>query len=163
MKIKLSILPLFLVVIIFSSCSKTVTKTVTVTDTVTKTVTDTVVKYAINNSTLFLFTEKQWIVDSVFANYTGPNTGSLVYARGGGSNTQDYSTNRLVFWPDGTEDFFVGATYGSFPWSFKSPDSTLLLIINTASDYARIKALSTNHLTLYDSTNNALVFYAYKP
>src|SRR5579872_4143498 len=105
MILKSTILLFFLVVIILSSCTKTVTKTVTVTDTVTKTTIDTVVKYAVNNSVLFLFTGKQWIVDSVFANYTGPATGTLVYARGGSSNTQNYDGNRLVFWPDGTEDF----------------------------------------------------------
>ena len=159
------ILFILFVLVVSYSCTKTVTKTntVTITDTVTKTLTDTVVNYATNNSTLYLLTERQWIPDSVYFNYTGPNTGTLVYVKGGNNNSQDYSGNQLVFWPDGTEDFFTAGSYGLFPWSFASTDSTLLLIINTASDYARIEKLNTTSLTLYDSTNTSLVFYAIKP
>jgi hypothetical protein len=147
-----------------TSCSKTVTKTVTVTDTVRTTVTDTVTKIAVNNSTLFLFTSKRWIVDSVYTNYTGANSGTLVYAKGNFNHTSiDYSTISGVFWPDGTTYYFTGATYTPYTWSFTNSDSTEILVVNTAQDYGRILSLSTNYLVLYDSTNTSLVHYAYEP
>ena len=119
--------------------------------------------YVLNNSKLYLLTQKQWIVDSIYSNYNKSNAGTLVYSRGSINNIQDYSTNRVVFWPDGKQDFFTQGTYNSYLWSFTGPDSTEILVINTTQDYARILKLDPTHLTLYDSTNSALAKYIYFP
>jgi hypothetical protein len=130
-----------------SSCTKTETKTITVTD----------------NSVLHLLTEKQWISDSVYSNYTGPNTGTLVYVRGGNNNTQDLTTVRVIFWKDGAQDFFWNGAYSQFQWSFTGTDSANILIKNPSNDYGRILKLNANYLTIYDSTGSGLAVYIYKP
>lgn len=153
--------------LVFSSCTKTETKTVTVIDTVTKTITKTdtflitqhVITYPISN----LLLGKQWIVDSLYHNYTGSNTGTLVYARGGSSNTQNLDDAIVVMWPDGGQLFFLNGVYYNYTYSFQNSDSTELLIHNPNVDYARIVNLTETHLTVYDSTNSALSYYVYKP
>ncbi|HEY5370702.1 MAG TPA: hypothetical protein VIJ75_17085 [Hanamia sp.] len=158
MKSQLSLLLFFVSFAIFSSC----TKTVTITNTITKT--DTLTQFVTNNSILNLLTSKQWIPDSVYTNYTGPNTGTLVYVRGANNNTKNLDADRFTFWPDGSQDWFINGAYYSYSWSFVSTtDSTKLLINNTAADYARILTLTSNYLTLYDSTNSGLAHYAFKP
>jgi hypothetical protein len=150
-----------------SSCTKTETKVETVTDTVTKTVTVTdtflitqhVITYPISN----LLLGKQWIVDSLFHNYTGPNTGTLVYARGGTSNTQNLDDAIVVMWPDGGQLFYYNGAYSNYTYTFQNSDSTELLIHNPNPDYSRILDLTATHLTVYDSTNSALSYYEYKP
>jgi hypothetical protein len=152
---------------IFSSCTKTETKTVTVTDTVTKTITKTdtllITQHVITYPISSLFLEKQWIVDSLYQNYTGSNTGTLVYARGGSGNTQNLDDAIVVMWPDGGQLFHLNGNYYNYTYSFLNADSTALLIHNPNPDYARIVNLTATHLTIYDSTNSALSYYVYKP
>ena len=140
---------LFLSQLTISSCSKT--KTVTVT------------KILTDSSVLGFLTEKQWISDSVYINYTGPNSGTLVYARGSNNNLQDYNTVRVLFWKDGAQDFFWNGTYNQYQWSFTGSDSSNILILHPAPDYARILKLNANYLTIYDSTFSGLAVYIYKP
>ena|SRR5664279_119227 len=136
-----------------SSC----TKTETVTDTLL--VTQHVITYPIAN----LLLGKQWIVDSLFQNYTASSPGTRVYARGGSNNTQNLDNAIVVMWPDGGQLFFYNGAYYNYTYSFRNSDSTELLIHNPNVDYARIVDLTTNHLTIYDSTNSALSYYEYKP
>ena len=142
-----------------TSCSKTVTKT----DTVTKTVTDTVVKNVSNTSLSSLLMGRQWIVDSLFNGYTATSKGTLVYARGGQTNTQNLDNIIIIFWPDGTQFVANSGSYLIYPYSFKSADSLNILVNNTKADYARIVELNAKHLTIYDSTNSALSYYDFKP
>ena len=139
-----------------SSCSKTNTVTNTVTDTVTK-----YIQYPPTVSGLLL--GKQWIVDSLYFNYSASSPGTLVYARGGSGNTQNLDNFIVIFWPDNTQTFADAGSYVYYPFSYRSADSTNLLINNTKADYARIVKLSTNYLTIYDSTNSQLSYYVYKP
>jgi len=107
--------------------------------------------------------EKQWIVDSLFNNYTGSNTGTLVYVRGGSNNSQNLDDAIVVMLPNGQQQFhFNGADY-NYTYSFQNSDSTELLIHNPNADYARIVNLTDTHLTVYDSTHSALSYYVYKP
>jgi len=161
MKMKLSILLAFASFIALSSlpsCSK---------DTVTVIKNDTLLIK--DNSTLTLFTEKQWIFDTVYFNYTGAGTGNLVYARGGNSNTVNLDNARGVFWKDGTEDDFTyNGVYLPLHWSFVNGDSSEIYsppypTYLPNGDYARILKLDATHLTFYDSTNSALDIFIYKP
>jgi hypothetical protein len=153
-----------------SSCSKTITNTVTDTVRVTKTVTDsikvtdTLTKYLpFSSSVAGLLFGKQWIVDSLFENYNGSGQGTLVYKRGAAGNIQNLDNFVVIMWPDGTQTFANGGSYVTYSYTFRSADSTNLLINNTTADYARIVYLTTNNLTIYDSTNSALSYYVYKP
>lgn len=156
---------LFVLQLTISSCSKTETKTVTVTDTITKTITDTflVTKHVITYPISNLLFGKQWIVDSLFHNYNGSNPGTLVYSRGGTNNTQNLDDAIVVMWPDGGQLFYYSGAYSNYTYTFQNSDSTELLIHNPNVDYARIVDLTSNHLTIYDSTNSALSYYEYKP
>lgn len=154
-----------------SSCTKTETKTVTdtVTKTVTNTVTDTlrdtvlvtnhVITYPIAN----LLLGKQWIVDSLFHNYNGSGPGTLVYKRGGSGNLQNLDDAIVIMWPDGGQLFYYNGSYNNYTYSFQNADSTELLLHNPNVDYARIIDLTSDRLTVYDSTNSALSYYEYKP
>jgi hypothetical protein len=153
------VLILFISQTTISSCSKTVTKT----DTVTKTVTDTVVKFESNNTVAALLMGKQWIVDSLFNNYSATNKGTLVYSRGAANNAQNLDNYIVIFWPDGSQIFANSGSYVVYTYSFQSADSLNLLINNTSADYARIVELDAKHLTIYDSTNSALSYYDYRP
>src|ERR1700722_1692342 len=156
MKAKISFTLLFLsIVFLSSSCTKT----------------NTVIK-APTPSLMELLTGKQWIYDSVYTNYTGPNTGTVVYARGGASNTYMRDDARFVFWSDGYEDTFDAATptagYEVQKWEFINPaDSTQLYypVYNQIAtpDYQRIIKLDATHLSLYDSTYLALDIFEYQP
>jgi|SRR5450631_189319 len=132
-----------------SSCTKT------------ETVTDTVLVKVTPISSLLL--GKQWIVDSLFQNYTGSNPGTRVYARGGTNNTQNLDDAIVVMWPDGGQLFFYNGIYYNYTYTFRNSDSTELLIHNPNPDYARVVNLTNDHLTIYDSTNSALSYYKYKP
>jgi hypothetical protein len=132
-----------------SSCTKTETKT------------DTVIVKVTPISSLLL--GKQWIVDSLYQNYTGSNPGTRVYARGGTNNTQNLDDAIVVMWPDGGQLFFYNGIYYNYTYTFRNSDSTELLIHNPNPDYARIVNLTNDHLTIYDSTNSALSYYKYKP
>ena len=139
---------LFVSQITNSSCSKTVTDTV----------------YIPFSSTVSgLLLGKQWIVDSLYQNYSASKPGTLVYARGGSGNTQNLDNYVVIFWPDNTQTFANGNSYIIYPFTYKSADSTNLLIKNPNDDYARIVKLTSNYLTIYDSTNSALSYYVYKP
>jgi hypothetical protein len=157
---------LFVIQITNSSCSKTNTVTNTVTDTVVKTVhtTDTVTKFIpYSNTVANLFLSKQWIVDSLYQNYTASTPGNLVYARGGSGNTQNLDNFIVIMWPDGTQYFSNGSSFVNYSFTFRTADSLNLLINNTSADYARIVKLTTNYMVIYDSTNSALSYYVYKP
>ena len=143
------VLILFVFQMPISSCTKTETKT------------DTVIVKVTPISSLLL--GKQWIVDSLFQNYTGSNPGTRVYARGGTNNTQNLDDAIVVMWPDGGQLFFYNGIYYNYTYTFRNSDSTELLIHNPAADYARIVNLTNDHLTIYDSTNSALSYYKYKP
>jgi hypothetical protein len=130
--------------LIFWSCTKTVTNTV-------------------DNSVSARLLGKQWIVDSLFQNYSGSNPGTRVYARGGTNNVQNLDNSIVIMWPDGTQFFINNGSYLTYTFTFQNSDSTELLIHNPNNDYARIVTLNANHLTVYDSTNSALSYYEYKP
>ena len=128
MKLLFSGALLFILIVIISclpSCTKDTVTTVTKTDTVTITVTDTLRTVFNDNSTLGLLTRKQWIIDSAISNYSGPGTGTLLYARGAANNTFNYDLVRSIFWVGGNEDFFntTGAYY-SYSWQLTNSDST---------------------------------------
>ena len=162
MKKLFSLLTAFVIFLALQSSVSSCTKTETKTDTVTKTVTDTVL--AANNSVAYRLFGKQWIVDSLYHNYTGgSNLGTRVYARGAANNTQNLDDAIVVMWPDGGQLFYIGGSYYNYSYTFQSADSTALLIHNPGSDYARIVALTYTRLTVYDSTNSAISFYEYKP
>jgi hypothetical protein len=149
-----------LAIFLIPSCKKdTVTKTITVTDTVTNT--DTVrtriidtVQLCAGNSTLALFTHKQWIPDTIYINYTGPGTGSIVYIRGSNSNIQNYHDgDRGIFWVNGYEDAFDANGYTQWTWSFNGTDTTSF----TGNDgfttnHVKILKLTPTRLTVQDST-----------
>jgi hypothetical protein len=106
---------------------------------------------------------KQWIVDSLFENYSGSNPGNLVYERGGKNNVQNLDNYVVIMWPDGTQFFANNGSYLTYNFTFQNSDSTELLLHNPNIDYARIVTLTNNRLTIYDSTNSALSYYEYKP
>ena len=135
---------LWLIQFALSSCSKTGTNTV-------------------DNSVSARLMAKQWIVDSLFENYTASNPGTLVYVRGGTNNVQNLDNAIVIMWQDGTQSFIYNGAYSSFAYVFRNSDSTELLINNPNADYARIVELTATHLTIYDSTNSALSYYSYKP
>jgi hypothetical protein len=119
-----------------------------------------------DNSKLGLLANKQWILDSVYNNYTGPGTGTLIYARGSNSNSINYDKVRSVYWRGGGADAYNSAgTYFSYNWKLTNSDSTSLLISNgnTPLYYARILNLTASRLTVYDSTSSALDIQIYKP
>ncbi len=135
---------IFVCQLTLSSCTKTVTSNA-------------------DNSVSARFLSKQWIVDSLFENYSGSNPGTLVYKRGGSNNAQDLDGYIVIMWPDGTQFFINNGAYVTNTYSFQNSDSTELLLNNPGPDYARIITLTNTHLTIYDSTNSALSYYEYKP
>jgi hypothetical protein len=81
MKAKIFFTLLFIsVVFLSSSCTKT--------NAVIKTRTPSLMELLIG---------KQWIYDSAYTNYTGPNTGTVVYARRSSNNTYMRDDARFVF------------------------------------------------------------------
>ena len=150
-----------------SSCAKTNTVTKTVTDTIIKTVTDTVTLIQPDNSVASRLMGKQWIVDSLYHNYTSANPsdlGTRIYARGASNNQQDLDAYIEMFWSDG-QQYFVNPTinlYAVYTFSFLSSDSLNLVINNPQPDYARLVTLTSTHMTTYDSTNSAISFYSLK-
>jgi hypothetical protein len=145
----------FIVTIICLSCKKeTTTVTVTTIDTVT--VSDT--------SIMGLLTGKQWKLDTAYSGYTTPGSGTLIYARGGSSNSINLDDLREIFWRDGQYDVFDNAgNYISSTWSFTGIDSSLIQTIGSYTDYARVLKLDATHLNLYDSTNSTLDIATLKP
>lgn len=171
MKTLLSGFMLFISIVIISclpSCTKETIKTEIKTDTVTVTIrtTDTLRTVFTDNSTLGLITRKQWILDTVLNNYTGPGTGTLVYARGSGSNTYNFDQVRTIYWTGGNQDGYnsIGAYY-PYTWKFNGSDSTAFVSSSTTfgAFHAKILKLDATHLTVFDSTNNALDVQIYKP
>ena len=160
---------LFVSIVIISclpSCTKETVTTVVKTDTVTIRITDTLRTVFTDNSTLGLLTRKQWILDTVFNNYTGPGTGTLVYARGSGSNTFDFSLSRTIFWLGWNLDTYNSiGDYYPYTWSFNGSDSTAILMKRSGQPtyHGKILKLDATHLTIFDSTNNALDIQIYKP
>jgi hypothetical protein len=144
-----------------SSCTKTATNTVTVRDTTFITVNDTtVVKDTVTTapSTLSLLTGKQWEIDSVYINSTGPGTGTLVYARGAAGNLENLDDYFATFTIDGYIWQQENSTFYSSTWSFIYSDSTTYKIVSPVYgiDYGRIIKLDAKHLTIYDSIAKAL-------
>ena len=124
----------FLAILVFSSCKKSKTTT--------------------PPSVMSLFTGKQWIPDTIYINYTGPGTGTIVYIRGSNSNVQNYhDADRGIFWADGSEDAFDATGYTQWTWSFENTDSTSFTGNNgSVTNHVRIVNLDATHLTLQDST-----------
>lgn len=118
---------------------------------------------SVDNSVSTRLMGKQWIVDSLFENYSGSNPGNIVYERGGKNNVQNLDNYIVIMWPDGTQFFANNGTYLTYNFTFQNTDSTELLLHNPNIDYARIITLTENRLTIYDSTNSALSYYEYKP
>jgi hypothetical protein len=136
------------------------TKTDTVTDTTVLTIHDTtIVKDTVRPgpSTLSLLTGKQWEVDSVFDNYTGPGTGTLVYVRGGSGNLINLDSYFTTFTIDGDLWQVEGGTYFLSKWNFVNTDSALYKVVSPVygTDYGRILNLSADTLNVYDSTAHA--------
>lgn len=159
---------LFSTIIISSlpSCTKETITTVTKTDTIIIKTTDTLRTVFTDCSTMGLLTRKQWIIDTAIGNYSGPGTGTLLYARGSYNNVFNYDLVRSVYWVGGNEDTFnsIGAYY-PYTWKLTNADSTALLILNgnTVAYRAKILKLDAKHLTIFDSTNNTLDINIYKP
>jgi hypothetical protein len=118
---------------------------------------------SVDNSVSTRLMGKQWIVDSLFENYSASNHGTLVYERGGQNNVQNLDNYIVIMWPDGTQFFANNGSYLTYNYTFQNSDSTELLLHNPNIDYARIVTLTENRLTVYDSTNSALSYYEYKP
>ena len=122
-----------------------------------------------DTSTLGLLTAKRWLLDSVYSDYAGDGTGTLIYARGSNNNAVDLDKSRAVLWRDGEEDNFTNTgVYLPLKWSFVNGDSTELYtppypVYVPKGIYARIIRLSVNHLALFDKTNHALDVFVYKP
>lgn len=167
MKILFSATLTFLSFVIFSilpSCTKE--KVVTVVDTDTITIHDTLRTVFNDTSKLGLLTRKQWIIDTVYNNYTGPGTGTLVYARGGANNTYNFDLVRTIYWTGGNIDGYnsIGAYY-PYTWHFNGTDSTSYLINSTSfpTVHAKILKLDATHFNVYDSASNTLDIQIFKP
>ena len=144
-----------------SSCTKS--NPVTVYDTTVVTVHDTtIVKDTITqtagSSILSMLTGKQWEIDTVYWNYTGPGTGSLEYARGGTGNAEDLDNYYSTYTVDGFFWAMENSTYISGQWNFTNNDSSTILVnlSGIGADYSRIIKLTDSTYTVYDSTNSAL-------
>jgi len=167
MKTLLSGSILFASIVIISclpSCTKETIKTVVEKDTVT--IHDTLRTVFNDTSTLGLLTRKQWILDTVYNNYTGPGTGTLVYARGKSNNTYNFDLVRTIYWLGGNEDGFNSAgVYYPRTWHFQGTDSTTYTTYSPSTGEYTIKILrlDATHLTVHDVTNNALDIQIYKP
>jgi hypothetical protein len=169
MKTLFSVSICFLAIVTLSSlpsCTKEKIVTVIDTDTVTIRIVDTLRTVFNDTSKLGLLTRKQWVIDSAYTGYTGPGTGTLIYARGASNNTYNYDLVRSIFWIGGNEDHFntIGAHY-SLTWYFNSSDSTSLTATSSqlGTYQAKILKLDATHLTLHDLTNNVLDIQVYKP
>jgi len=171
MKTLLSATLIFLFVIIISmlpSCTKETikTETVIVKDTITIHITDTLRTVFNDTSTLGLLTRKQWILDTVYNNYIGPGTGTLVYARGGNNNFFNYDKVRTIFWLGGNLDGFnSNGDYYPYTWHFEGTDSTTFMSSSTSFGdfHGKILKLDATHVTWYDMTNHALDIQILKP
>lgn len=169
MKVLLSAALIFLCFVVlsgFPSCTKEKIVTVTDTDTITIRIHDTLRTVFDDTSKLALLTRKQWVLDSVYTGYTGPGTGTLVYARGASNNNFDYNLVRSIYWLGGNLDNFnsIGAHY-AWTWQFTNTDSTTFSVTNSqiGTYQAKILKLNKTHLTVYDITNSALDIQVYKP
>jgi len=144
-----------------SSCTKS--NPVTVRDTTYTNIYDTTivnVKDTITTgpSILSMLTGKQWEIDTVYWQYTGPGTGSLEYARGGAGNAEDLDNYFSTYTVDGYFWALENSTYFSGQWNFTNNDSSTLLVnlSGVGPDYSRIIKLTDTTFTVYDSTNSAL-------
>ena len=148
-----------------TSCTKS--NPVTIRDTTYTTVYDTtivkdttIIKDTITPgpSILSMFTDKQWEFDSAYTNYTGPGTGTLVYARGATNNVEDLDDIHATFTADGFYWALQGTSYSSGQWNFTNNDSSTY-VVNTptfGADYLRIIKLTDSTFAAYDSTGHAL-------
>jgi hypothetical protein len=131
----------------------------------TVTVTNTV--FVTDNSTMGLLTQKQWIEDSAYNNYTGPGTGTLIYARGAVGNAQNLDALRSIFWPDGSAEFFdLSGHYNADSWTITAgTDSTAIIIVQQSNPtiHGKIVKLDATHLNIMDSTNSTLNVEIYHP
>ena len=153
---------LLFVSIVIISCLPSCTK-----DTVTKeTIIDTLRTFFTDSSTLGSLTRKQWVLDTVYNNYTGPGTGTLVYAKGSASNTLNFDKVRTIYWLGGNQDGFnSNGAYYPYTWHFEGTDSTTFMSSSsTLGDFhAKILRLDGTHLTVHDLTNHALDVQIFKP
>jgi hypothetical protein len=159
---------LFTAQVSMSSCTK---DTVT-TDTVTKIVNDTTkILQTIAPTETSLLVEKQWEFDSVYSNYTGPGTGTLVYVRGASNNSIDFDTFWDEFWPDGTVEVFNengSGEFADFTWGFSPTDTTLIIYppfppSRPNYSYTRLLSIDSTHINYYDSTGVARYWLIPKP
>jgi len=141
------------------SCTKETITTILKTDTLTIKITDTLRTVFNDTSKMGLVTCKQWIEDTAIGNYSGPGTGTLLYARGSQNNINNYDLVRAVYWSVGNEDFFsTDGSHYSYNWIFANSDSTSLLVSsgNNIAYKAKILKLDATHLVVFDSTYNTL-------
>jgi hypothetical protein len=145
--VTLVFLTLMLTLVNLISCTKTNTKTVTVYDTVT---------VEAPPSTLSLLTGKQWELDSVYSNYTGPGTGTLIYARGAAGNAEDLDNYYATYTIDGQFWQDVNGSFTLSNWSFTNNDSATIKIVSTSSptDYYKVIGLSSTKYIIYDTIYN---------
>ena len=109
---------------------------------------------------------KEWIVDSLFYNYTpgSQGTSTRVYTRGSSNNVYNLDNYIVIFLRDGTQLYSPSPdSFIPYSYSFLSADSLNMRINNPNPDYARIVKLDANSLTLYDSTNSGISYYKLKP
>jgi hypothetical protein len=108
---------------------------------------------------LSLITNKQWKTDTLYYSYTvATSTGTLEYARGGGSNLLNFDNSRAAFWSYGQGDIFDNSgNYESWSWSVNSIDNSALILVTPGGTvHAKILKLDATHFNYYDSTNHAL-------
>jgi hypothetical protein len=116
---------------------------------------------SVDTSVMGYLTQKQWQLDTLYNNYTGPGTGTIVFVRGGSSNTVNLTNVRDIYWPDGTTEYFDNSgTYSAGTWSITNADSTNL---TAGSSHGKILKLDATHFNFFDSANNALNIQVYKP
>jgi hypothetical protein len=142
-----------------SSCTKS--NPVTIRDTTYTTVYDTtIVKDTIRTgpSILSMLTGKQWEIDTVYWNYTGPGTGSLEYARGGATNVEDLDNWYSTYTVDGFFWAYENGTYLSGQWNFTNSDSSAFQVSlsGLGTSHVSIISLTDSTFTAFDSTGHAL-------
>ena len=134
-------------VIVYDTTVVTVHDTTVVKDTITK-----------GPSILSMFTGKQWELDTVYSNWTGPGTGSLEYAKGGATNVEDLDNYYSTYTIDGFFWALENTTYYSGTWNFTNSDSSAfeVTLSGVGTSHLRLISLTDSTFTAYDSTGQVI-------
>ena len=136
-------------VIVYDTTVVTVHDTTIVKDTITKTA---------GPSILAMFTGKQWEIDTVYSNSTGPGTGSLEYARGGTGNALNLDNWYSTYTSDGFFWTLENTAYYSGTWNFTNSDSSAfeVTLSGVGTSHLRLISLTDSTFTAYDSTGQVI-------